>query len=70
MAGDSPSDIQNTLTTIQTAALGFRVKPGWAVVVRLTETARSPQLADIRRIEFCTPLAAGIVATEAVALQC
>jgi hypothetical protein len=39
----------------QTAGLGFRVKSGWAAAVLLTDTARSPQLADIARIELCDP---------------
>src|SRR5215469_2835186 len=55
MASDSPSDLQNTVTKSQTAALGFRVKSGWAAVVLLTDTARSPQLSDIGRIELCDP---------------
>src|SRR5919204_4944612 len=55
MASHRSSDLQNTVTTIQTAALGFRVKSGWAVVVLLTETTRSPKLSDVRRIELCDP---------------
>ena len=55
MAGDGPSDVQNTVTKAQTAALGFRVKSGWAAVVLLAGTARSPQLSDIGRIELCDP---------------
>jgi hypothetical protein len=55
MASDSPGDLQNTVTKAQTAALGFRVKSGWAAVVLLTGTARSPQLSDIGRIELCDP---------------
>ena len=39
----------------QTAALGIRVKSGWAVVVLLTDTASSPQLSDVNRIELCDP---------------
>jgi len=39
----------------QTAALGIRVKSGWAVVVLLTDTAPSPQLSDVNRIELCDP---------------
>ena len=37
----------------QTAALGFRVKSGWAAVVLLTDTAHSLQLSDVSRIELC-----------------
>ena len=55
MAGDSPRDLQNKVTKSQSAALGFRVKSGWAAVVLLTGTARSPQLSDIGRIELCDP---------------
>src|SRR6516225_7333092 len=55
MASDGPRDLQNTVTKSQTAALGFRVKSGWAAVVLLTGTARSPQLSDIGRIELCDP---------------
>jgi hypothetical protein len=39
----------------QTAGLGFRVKSGWAAVVLLTGTARSPQLSDVNRIDLCDP---------------
>jgi hypothetical protein len=55
MASDSPSDLQNTVTKTQTAALGFRVKSGWAAVVLLTDAAHSPQLSDVGRIELCDP---------------
>jgi hypothetical protein len=55
MASDSSRDLQNTVTKSQTAALGFRVKSGWAAVVLLTGTARSPQLSDMGRIELCDP---------------
>jgi hypothetical protein len=43
------------MTKVQTAALGFRVKSGWAAGVLLTGTPRSPQLSDIGRIELCDP---------------
>jgi hypothetical protein len=43
------------VTKTQTAALGFRVKSGWAAVVLLTGATRSPQLADVCRIELCDP---------------
>ncbi len=55
MAGDGPSDLRDTVIKTQTAALGFRVKSGWAAVVLLTDTAHSPQLADVSRIELCDP---------------
>ena len=37
MASDGPSDLSNTVIKTQTAALGFRVKSGWAAVVLLTD---------------------------------
>ena len=43
------------MTKPQGAALGFRVKSGWAAVVLLTETAHSPQLFDVNRVELCDP---------------
>jgi hypothetical protein len=39
----------------QTAALGFRVKSGWAAAVLLTGPARSPQLCDVQRIDLSDP---------------
>ena len=55
MASDGPSDVSNKMIKAQTAALGFRVKSGWAAVVLLTDTAHSPQLSDVSRIELCDP---------------
>jgi len=40
---------------LQSAALGFRVKSGWAVAVLLTSPARSPQLCDVQRIDLFDP---------------
>jgi hypothetical protein len=37
------------------AALGFRVKSGWAAAVLLTGSARSPQLCDVQRIDLSDP---------------
>jgi hypothetical protein len=37
------------------AALGFRVKSGWAAAILLTGSARSPQLCDVQRIDFSDP---------------
>jgi len=37
------------------AALGFRVKSGWAAAVLLTDSARSPRLCDVQRIDLCDP---------------
>ena len=41
--------------TQQPAALGFRVKSGWAAAVLLTGSARSPQFCDVRRIDLSDP---------------
>ena len=37
------------------AALGFRVKSGWAAAILLTGSARSPQLCDVQRIDLSDP---------------
>ena len=37
------------------AALGFRVKSGWAAAVLLEGPARSPHLCDVQRIDFSDP---------------
>ena len=55
MASDGSGDLQDTVTKPQTAALGFRVKSGWAAVVLLTNVADSPQLSDVGCIELCDP---------------
>jgi len=55
MASDGSNHFQNTVTKTQNAALGFRVKSGWAAVVLLTYTARTPYLSDVTRIELCDP---------------
>jgi hypothetical protein len=55
MASDRSGDLQNAVSRTQTAALGFRVKSGWAAVVLLTGSARSPQVSDIDRVELCDP---------------
>ena len=39
----------------QPAALGFRVKSGWATAVLLTGPTRSPQLGEVRRIDLSDP---------------
>jgi hypothetical protein len=51
---DSSGDISNKMKP-QTAALGFRVKSGWAAAVLLTGSARSPQLCDVQRIDLSDP---------------
>ncbi len=43
------------MTKPRAAALGLRVKSGWAAAVLLTGTVRSPQLCDVRRIELSDP---------------
>jgi len=43
------------MTKPRAAALGLRVKSGWAAAVVLTGTARSPQLFDVRWIELSDP---------------
>ena len=39
----------------QTAALGLRVKSGWAAAVLLRGSPRSPQLCDVQRIDLSDP---------------
>ena len=51
---DSSGDISNEMKP-QTAALGFRVKSGWAAAVLLADSARSPRLCDVQRIDFSDP---------------
>ena len=55
MGKDSACDISDAMTRPRAAALGLRVKSGWAAAVLLTGTARSPQLCDVRRIELSDP---------------
>src|SRR5437870_10923781 len=55
MGSDSTCDISDAMTKPRAAALGVRVKSGWAAAVLLTGTARSPQLCDVRRIELSDP---------------
>ncbi len=43
------------MTKPRAAALGLRVKSGWAAAVLLTGAVRSPQLCDVRRIELSDP---------------
>ena len=43
MASNSPGDLQNKVTKTQTAALGFRVKSGWAAMVLLTRHRGMPR---------------------------
>jgi hypothetical protein len=53
MVGDSSGDISNEMRSL--AALGFRVKSGWAAAVLLKGPVRSPQLCDVQRIELSDP---------------
>ena len=55
MGKDSACDISDAMTKPRAAALGLRVKSGWAAAVLLTGTPRSPQLCDVRRIELSDP---------------
>jgi hypothetical protein len=55
MASDSPSDVSNKMMKSQTAALGFRVKSGWAAVVLLTKPTHLLQLSDVSRVELSDP---------------
>src|SRR6266566_6949104 len=54
VASDGSGDIPNEMKP-QTAALGFRVKSGWAAAVLLKGSARSPQLCDVQRIDLSDP---------------
>ena len=53
MVGDSSGDISNKMRSL--AALGFRVKSGWAAAVLLTGSVHSPQLCDVQRIDLSDP---------------
>jgi hypothetical protein len=53
MASDSSGDISDEMKS--RAALGFRVKSGWAAAVLLRGSARSPQLCDVQRIDLSDP---------------
>jgi hypothetical protein len=54
VGGDSSGNISNKVTS-ENAALGFRVKSGWAAVVLLTGSTISPTLRDNRVIDFADP---------------
>jgi hypothetical protein len=54
VGSDSACDVSNEMKP-QTAALGFRVKSGWAAAVLLAGPARSPQLCDVQRIDLSDP---------------
>src|ERR1043166_10119002 len=54
MGRDSSCNLSNQMKP-EPAALGFRVKSGWAATVLLTGPIRSPQVCDVRRIELSDP---------------
>jgi hypothetical protein len=54
MGGDGARDVSDAVK-LDTAALGFRVKSGWAAVVMLSGSPVSPELCDVRRIEVSDP---------------
>jgi hypothetical protein len=54
MVSDGASDVSNEMKA-QAAALGFRVKSGWAAAILLTGSPRSPQLCDVHRIDLSDP---------------
>src|SRR5947209_19420539 len=54
LGGDSSCDISNEMKP-QPAALGFRVKSGWAAAVLLAGPVHAPQLSDVQRIELSDP---------------
>jgi hypothetical protein len=51
MGSDSACNISNEVK-LQTAALGFRVKSGWAAAVLLAGPVGSPRLCDVRQIDL------------------
>jgi hypothetical protein len=54
MVSDGASDVSNEMKA-QAAALGFRVKSGWAAAVLLTAPVWSPQLCDVGRLDLSDP---------------
>ena len=54
VGSDGAGDISNKMMKSQTAALGFRVKPGWAAVVLLKGRVVSAAVCDAQRIELIT----------------
>ena len=54
MGGDGPCYISKQVNA-ETAALGFRVKSGWAAVVLVTGPVGSPVLRDNRMIDLSEP---------------
>lgn len=54
MGGDRSGNVSDTVTS-ENAALGFRVKSGWAAVVLLTGPISSPVVRDNRAIDLSDP---------------
>jgi hypothetical protein len=54
MVSDGASGVSNEMKA-QAAALGFRVKSGWAAAVLVSGSAHSPQLCDVRQIDLSDP---------------
>src|SRR6266581_5701811 len=54
VGGHRACDISNKMK-LRTAALGFRIKSGWAAAVLLSGPVRSPQLFDVLRINLSDP---------------
>ena len=53
LASHGSDNFQNAVSKSQRAALGFRVKSGWAAVALMTGTPRVPRLSSVARIELC-----------------
>jgi hypothetical protein len=53
MASDSSGDISDQMKP--RAALGFRVKSGWAAAVLVKDSAHLPRLCDVQRIDLSDP---------------
>jgi hypothetical protein len=53
MVSDGACNVSNQMKPH--AALGFRVKSGWAAAVLLTGSACSPQVCDVQRIDLSDP---------------
>jgi hypothetical protein len=54
VGSDSSCHVPNKVK-VQSAALGFRIKSGWAAVVLLTDATDLPSLRDSRVIDLCDP---------------
>jgi hypothetical protein len=54
MVSDGASGVSDEMKP-QAAALGFRVKSGWAVAVLVIGPTHSPKLCDVRRVDLSDP---------------